>query len=202
MEVKEESKMKVRPFAKPDLDNMTWAQVFEVYNDNFEALYQTLSSLGANYVVESFSGLTSRVIKLENEYPTRSNALMVYRDNSPQWLGESYKEVDPSHIELLFDPDEADVYKVIILESFSITDYIKPYLDEINAKMKSLPSYYKTVADMVADVTLEIDRVCVTLGEVQVMDSRGKTYLVTSDDTTIEGNYTQLSNGLYALEII
>lgn len=67
---------------------MTWKQVFELYDNNFERIRGILSTFGSNFYTETFTNLTSDIINLESSYVPGRNSLMVFVNGVIQWEGD------------------------------------------------------------------------------------------------------------------
>jgi hypothetical protein len=95
--------------------NLTFNDIWKIYDGQFETLRNYLISMGDMYLIEEFTGSTSQTLELENKY--FSHQLFLFLNNVIQWRDRDYKEVSSRKVELLFDRKEDDVIQVVVIQT-------------------------------------------------------------------------------------
>lgn len=111
---------------------MSFKQIIEVYNTNFELLKNFILTLGDKYVVEKFSGSTERELNLEHSYNPERNNLFVYINGVLQELDKDYTETGTNSIQLTSDRDYYDEIKVIIIQANLLQVSVEEYVEQLS----------------------------------------------------------------------
>lgn len=167
---------KLERFEKPDLTKTTeWGKIFEVYNQNFDKLYDFLVTLGTNYNVESFSNV-SRDITLSHSYVPGNNQLLVFVDGAVQWCNVDYKESGSNSITMLKDVDASSEVRVIVVESFSTYTDTSEFVEKIRniyndavVLKDDAKSIYLNVVDLYQKVMKEMSKAGAETANIQQM---------------------------------
>lgn len=94
-----------------DCKDMSFRQIWDTYDTQFNKLREAINSLGDKVVIESFTG--EKVLTLSHTY--QKNHCIVYLNNVIQWKDTDYEETDTTTITMLQDINSEDEIKVIII---------------------------------------------------------------------------------------
>lgn len=108
-----------------DKQNLTFNDIWKIYDGQFETLRRYLITMGDMYLVEEFTGSSSQLIELENRY--FSHQLFLFWNNVLQWKDKDYEEVSSKKVRLLFDRKLDDIIQVVIIQ----TNVIQALREEI-----------------------------------------------------------------------
>jgi hypothetical protein len=96
-----------------DCKDLTFRQIWGIYDKQFNELRDVLLSLGDKIVVEHFTGDGSEVLHLQHKYV--KNHCIVYLNNVIQWKGVDYEETDSNTITMLQEIKDTDEIRVVII---------------------------------------------------------------------------------------
>lgn len=102
--------------------DLTFRQIWDIYDKQFEILREAIIELGDKIVVETFTG-TNPEKELSTEY--LPNHIMVYLNNAIQWKDIDYVEESSTKVRMLAELEEGDVVKVLVLKSSTVLDYTR-----------------------------------------------------------------------------
>ena len=138
-----------------DCKDLTFRQIWEIYDSQFSELRDAIMALGDKFVVETFTGTGNQTLHLEHKYKT--NHTVVYINDVIQWKGVDYIETDSQTITILNTLSSKDVIKVVIIltsmlvnESELIYSKIQEIVDE---KLESIVSekLFKIIDEEIED---------------------------------------------------
>ena len=96
-----------------DCKDLSFRQIWSIYDRQFNELRDAIHSLGDKIVVETFTGTGSQVLNLQHTYI--KNHCIVYLNNVIQWKGIDYEETDSRTITILHNLNSSDVVRVLII---------------------------------------------------------------------------------------
>lgn len=115
--------------------DLSFRQIWRIYDDQFQELRSAILSLGDKIVVESFTGTGSNILNLEHSYIR--NHVLVFWNGVLQWKNEDYIETDSKTITMLHKLNSSDVIKVLIImndmlvaENLLNIEHIREVVDE------------------------------------------------------------------------
>lgn len=109
--------------------DLRFNDIWKIYDDQFSDIRNFLISLGDKYVVQDFTGGSSKVLQLQESYD--SGQLFLYVNGVLQWKDTDYEETSSKSITLLRDISINDEVKVIIIRSNILQTDTEMYVDEI-----------------------------------------------------------------------
>ena len=95
--------MYIDNLAKPDLESMSFEQIFSLYDDNFDIVKKAVQVLGDKTIPEIVDHLGTGEIVLTNAYQIGKNQLEVYLNGVRQWVGQDYTEMTANSFQFNFD---------------------------------------------------------------------------------------------------
>lgn len=98
-----------------DNRDLTFRDIWRIYDEQFAAIKNFLISLGDRFYVESFSGSSDKILRLKHTYT--KGQVQVYINGVIQWKNEDYIESSYNTITLLSDRNPKDDIRVIIINS-------------------------------------------------------------------------------------
>lgn len=108
-----------------DKQNLTFNDIWKIYDGQFDLLRKYLITMGDMYLVEEFTDSSSQILELKNRY--FSHQLFLFWNNVLQWKDKDYKEISSRKVQLLFDRKLDDVIQVVIIQ----TNVIQALREEI-----------------------------------------------------------------------
>lgn len=104
-------------FNTVNVNQMNFRQIFEIYDNQFNSLREILLKLGDKFIAQTFTGSTNQLLTLENTFDVGKGQVFVFFNGVVQWVNENYEEETNQSIRLLFDRQETDEIKVVIVKS-------------------------------------------------------------------------------------
>lgn len=92
--------------------DLTFRQIWEIYDAQFNELRDAIHALGDKIVVETFTN-GEKVLNLTHKYI--NNHTIVYWNDVIQWKGIDYEETDNRTITMLHNVNDKDIIKVVII---------------------------------------------------------------------------------------
>lgn len=111
--------------------SMTFKQIIDLYNANFQMLRNFMLTIGDKIISERFTGSTDTLITLSSAYTPTNHNLVVYKNGSRQWLSEGYNEVSSTSIRLLEPRLVTDEIRVEIIQSNLLQMDIQSYIEDL-----------------------------------------------------------------------
>lgn len=98
-----------------DCRDMSFRQVWEVYDKQFKALKQAVQNMGDKFVVEEFKGDDGPELTLSHTF--QKGHTIVYVNDVIQWKDTDYEETSNRTISLKMDLVPEDTIKVVVVLS-------------------------------------------------------------------------------------
>ena len=102
-----------------DCKDLSFRQVWEIYDRQFSQLREAIESMGDEFVIEDFSGEGNGTLSLQHSY--RPDHVIVYKNSVIQWKDIDYYETDSKTVTMVEPTVESDTIKVIIVVPYMLS---------------------------------------------------------------------------------
>jgi hypothetical protein len=154
--------MGIQEFTKvSESESLRFIDIWKIYDSQFEAIRNFLMTLGDKYVVEEFTGSTSKTLSLSHSYS--SGQLFLYKNGAIQWKDTDYIETSSKVVTLVESRKTTDVIKVVVIQSnvlqVNVEYYVKQIQEIYDSSVTSAEKAQKLIETLnVLEVELEEKR--------------------------------------------